>query len=305
MAGGIIMVIYLDVVFAINFIMNLAILYLVKLILKFRSKRFRLAIAALLGNLFLLDMFFINSKFSNTIPGKIFASILMVLAAFYPLTLPEFLRALSLLYFVSFMVGGGAFALFYLIKNNNAFSQDLLVNNISVPWWILLVSFAFLFIFFRLVWSMIYKRLLISSLIVPVTIYIAGEQLKIRALLDTGNDLKDPLSGNPVMIVEYSAVERFLPEEIRRCLKGDILESIQELEKSILHSSWAKRIKIIPFTSIGKNKGIMMGLKVDRICILLDERVYEADNVVLGVCNFTLSPWGNYEALLSPESLIA
>ncbi|MCF6095884.1 sigma-E processing peptidase SpoIIGA [Thermovorax subterraneus] len=299
------MVIYLDVVFAINFIMNLAILYLVKLILKFRSKRFRLAIAALLGNLFLLDMFFINSKFSNTIPGKIFASILMVLAAFYPLTLPEFLRALSLLYFVSFMVGGGAFALFYLIKNNNAFSQDLLVNNISVPWWILLVSFAFLFIFFRLVWSMIYKRLLISSLIVPVTIYIAGEQLKIRALLDTGNDLKDPLSGNPVMIVEYSAVERFLPEEIRRCLKGDILESIQELEKSILHSSWAKRIKIIPFTSIGKNKGIMMGLKVDRICILLDERVYEADNVVLGVCNFTLSPWGNYEALLSPESLIA
>ncbi|SHM07039.1 stage II sporulation protein GA (sporulation sigma-E factor processing peptidase) [Caldanaerovirga acetigignens] len=299
------MVIYLDVIFAINFIMNLAILYLVKLILKFRAKRFRLVIAALLGNLFLLDMFFINGKFSNTMPGKIFLSILMVLTAFYPLTLPEFLRALSLLYFVSFMVGGGAFALFYLIKNSDAFSQDLLVNNIYVPWWILLVSFAFLFIFFRLAWSVIYKRLLISSLVVPVTIYIAGEQLKIRALLDTGNDLKDPLSGNPVMIVEYPAVERFLPEEIRRCLKGDILESVQELEQLILHSSWAKRIKIIPFTSIGKNKGIMMGLKVDRICVLLDERFYEADNVVLGVCNFTLSPGGNYEALLSPESLIA
>lgn len=298
------MVIYLDVVLAINFIMNLAILWLVKLILKLRSKRFRFIMAAFLGNFFLVDMFFLNGEFSNTIPGKIVASVLMVLAAFYPMTLSEFLRALSLFYFVSFMVGGGAFAVFYLINTNDAFSQGLLVNNISVPWWILLVSFTFLFAFFRLVWSMISRRLLTNSLVVPVTVCIAGEQLRIRALIDTGNDLKDPVSGSPVMIVEYSAVEQFLPDEIKQCVKGEVIENLEELEQSVLHSQWARRIRIIPFTSIGKNKGIMTGLKADRVYIWLDGKVYEADNVVLGICNRALSPCGDYEALLNPEFLI-
>ncbi|MDN5331629.1 MAG: hypothetical protein PWP45_854 [Tepidanaerobacteraceae bacterium] len=298
------MVIYLDVVFAINFIMNLTILWLVKLILKLKIKKFRFVIAALLGNLFLLEMFFLNGEFSKTIPGKILASVLMVFAAFYPLTLSEFIKALSLFYFVSFMVGGGAFAIFYLINTNDVFSESLLVNNISVPWWILLVSCAFLFVFFKLVWSVISRRLLTNSLVVPVTVCIAKEQLKVRALIDTGNDLKDPISGCPVMVIEYSAVEPLLPDEIKRYLKGEIIESLEKMPQSVFNSQWARRIRIIPFTSIGKNKGIMAGLKADKVYIWLDGKVYEADDVVIGICEKVLSPRGDYEALLNPELLI-
>jgi len=298
------MVIYLDVLIGINFIMNLAILYLVKLILKLKSKRFRFILAAILGNLFLLDVLFSNGGFSNTIPGKIVASLLMLTTAFYPMTFGEFFRALSLFYFVSFMIGGGSFALFYLMSTDSAFKQELLVNNIYVPWWILLVSLSFLFGFFRLVWATVSRKFLTHSLVVPVTVYVAGEKLNMRAFIDTGNGLKDPVSGNPVMVVEYSAVEPLLPEKLRPCFKGEVLENLEELERSVLNSPWETRIRFIPFASIGRNNSVMAGIKADRVCMWLEGRLYETDNVVLGICTGPLSPDGEYEALLSTEFFV-
>ncbi|TYP54934.1 sigma-E processing peptidase SpoIIGA [Thermosediminibacter litoriperuensis] len=298
------MVIYFDVVFIINFLMNFTILWLVKLILKLNAGNLRFVAGALLGNLFLLEVFFPTGALLQTIPGKIIVSILMVLIAFYPLSFSEFIKALGFFYFVSFMVGGGAFALFYLINAERAFTGSLLVNNISVPWWILLVSSAFLFVFFKFMWPLIYRILSRDSFIVPMTILFGERQFKIKALIDTGNDLRDPISNYPVIIVEFSVLEDFFPQEIRTLMMKEPGENLEDITRAVSNSYWAARIRIIPFSSIGKNKGLMVGFKPDRVIINFDNKVYEIKNAVLGIYHKVLSPQGTYRALLNPELLI-
>ncbi|MCG0274715.1 MAG: sigma-E processing peptidase SpoIIGA [Thermosediminibacteraceae bacterium] len=297
------MVVYLDIVFFINFLMNLTILWLVKLILKLNTGKLKFTIAALLGNLFLLEIFFPSGAFLKTVPGKLLMSILMVLTAFFPLTFSEFIKALGFFYFVSFMVGGGAFALFYLITINGGFTESLLVNNISVPWWILLVSCAFLFVFFKYMWPMIYRILFRDSFVVPITVFFGKQHFKIKALIDTGNDLRDPISNDPVIIVEYSALEELLPREMKKYI-GKGTGELENMTAAVLNSEWATRLRIIPFTSIGKNKGLMIGFKPDRVLIEQSSKVYEIKNVVLGIYHRKLSPQGNYRALLNPELLL-
>ncbi|ADL07722.1 sigma-E processing peptidase SpoIIGA [Thermosediminibacter oceani] len=296
------MVIYFDVVFIINFLMNFTILWLVKLILKLDAANLRIAAGALLGNLFLLEVFFPSGALLQTIPGKIIVSIMMALIAFYPLSFSEFIKALGFFYFVSFMVGGGAFAIFYLINSEGAFTP--LVNNISVPWWILLVSSLFLFVFFKFLWPFIYRILSKETLVVPVTIMFGQDQLKIKALIDTGNDLRDPITNYPVIIVEFSAIKELFPQEIRSFMVREPEEGLEEIIKAVSSSYWAARLRIIPFSSIGKSTGLMVGFKPDKVIVNFDNKVYEVRNTVLGIYHKVLSPQGTYRALLNPELLI-
>ncbi len=298
------MVIYFDVLFLINLIMNFIILYFVALVLNLNKNHLRILIGALIGCVFLLSVLSHTLLFMDTLIFRILVSLAMIFVSFYPNTVKDFLKQLGFFYLISFMVGGGALAFFYFFNLNRFFSQGIfLLNNISIPWWILLVSSLILFIIFKFIWPLIYHILSKDALLVPICIVFDQKKINVKALIDTGNDLHDPLSDYPVIIVEFDAVKEMFNAEIQNFLKSSSEDVLSEIGTKISGSKLEHRFRLIPFESIGKSKGMMIGFRPDFVTIFFNNKLLEAKNTVIGIYQRTLSSDGNYRALMNPDLL--
>jgi stage II sporulation protein GA (sporulation sigma-E factor processing peptidase) len=298
------MVLYFDVVFLINLLMNYLILYFVALVLNLKRVFGRLFLGAILGCLFLLSIVSEKCQVLQSFPIKIIISVIMILVSFRPKSFRDFLKILSFFYVISFMMGGGALAFFYFLNlRQNLITNTLIINNISVPWWILLVSALALFLFLKYLWPLLYSILSKDAYLALLTIVIDDKPLEITGLIDTGNDLFDPLSNYPVIIVELDAIKNFFSKDLQVILEKGPEESLVTLGETIANSIWANRFRIIPFESIGKSRGLMIGFKPDIVKIQHNDKVKSTNEAVVGIYQRVLSSEGTYKALLNPVLL--
>ncbi|HHX23433.1 MAG TPA: sigma-E processing peptidase SpoIIGA [Thermoanaerobacterales bacterium] len=300
------MAVYFDIVFLINLLMNLAILYFVALMLNLKRVFWRLLSGAIIGCLFLLGMLSEKFMILQEFPIKVVISVIMISVSFWPFNLRDFFKTIGFFYLISFMMGGGVLAFFYLLNiNKYSLANSLVINSISVPWWILLISTLILYIFFKIIWPLIYKILTKDTLLVPITIVLDEKPLEITALIDTGNDLFDPISNYPVIIVELEAIKNIFNEDLEFLLHRGTEDDLTALGNMISNSQWASRFRVIPFESIGKSKGLMVGFKPDLVKIIYDNRIIKTKNAIIGIYQKVLSPERTYNALLNPVLLNA
>ncbi|MDD4569746.1 MAG: sigma-E processing peptidase SpoIIGA [Tepidanaerobacteraceae bacterium] len=300
------MIVYFDVVLLINFFMNFIILYLVALILNLRIIFWRLFFGALIGCLFLLGMLSEKYLVLQYLPIKVIISIAMIFMCFWPFNLRGFLKTMGFFYLITFMMGGGVLAFFYLFNiDKYSYTNTLVINNISVPWWILLISTFILLLIFKVLWPLIYNILIKDTLLVPITIVLDEKPLEITALIDTGNDLFDPISNYPVIIVELDAVKSFFSKDLEVLLYRGYEDDLAALGELIADSELAIRFRVIPFESIGKSKGLMIGFKPDMVTIFYDNKIIKTKDAIIGIYQRVLSPERTYKALLNPILLNA
>ncbi len=89
-----------------------------------------------------------------------------------------------------------------------------------------------------------------------LTLTLAGETLTVRGLVDTANLLHDPVSGRPVVILEQSAANRWLPALFPRAARApaSILAS--------LPVSLARHARLLPTKTV-VGEGLMLALIPD------------------------------------------
>lgn len=63
------------------------------------------------------------------------------------------------------------------------------------------------------------------------------------------------------------------------------------------------KLKFIPFSSLGKQNGMLLGMKAESVKIKDGEREEEKDNVIVGIYNKSLTKRGEYRALLGIEMI--
>jgi stage II sporulation protein GA (sporulation sigma-E factor processing peptidase) len=122
-------------------------------------------------------------------------------------------------------------------------------------------------------------------------------------LIDTGNRLKDPLTGSPVILLEYNAAAVFLPEEVRRAFMAFDAGDLGLISELLANSTWFSRFRVIPYTSVGGGKGLLPGFRADEILISDRGRNFRAENVVVGIHVNKFSEAGAFSALLHPDVL--
>lgn len=295
------MILYFDVVLIINLIMNYVILYLVALILNKEKVYYRLFLGAMLGCIFLIGMVYPKFAFLTKLPSKIILSIAMVFLSFSTKNIRDFLKTISFLYIISFMMGGGVLAFFFLLNlKESSLIDTIIFNSISVPWWILLISAFTVFVFLKYIWPIIYRILAKDALLVLITIVLDEKSTEVTALIDTGNDLFDPISNYPVIIVELSAIKSIFSMDLDVMFKEGMEGNLEAISKLAANSKWANRFRLIPFESIGRNKGLMLGFKPDSVTIKYNKKILTTKDAVIGVYQKTLSQEGTYRALLNP-----
>lgn len=290
------MTIYIDVVLIENLIMNYIILLATGLILKTKIKHIRLVLASLIGAIYTILTYIITIEMYSNFFFKLLLSIIMVYLSYNPQTMKKMWKQLLVFYLTSFVFGGAAFALIYVIK-----PQDILMKNglflgtypLKTVILSAIISFVIIIITFKIVKSKISKK----DILKDITIDIDNQKINIKAMLDTGNMLKDPLTGNSVIVVEKTALYQIMPKELldntENILGGDLEKISDEIKEKYIN-----RLRFIPFSSLGRQNGMLVGIKPSYIEIDEEQNTLQKDKVIVGIYDKSLTKDGKYQALI-------
>ena len=131
--------------------------------------------------------------------------------------------------------------------------------------------------------------------------YLNGTSVETVGLIDTGNMLKEPISNMPVIVVQKDILNGIIPNEIldnlEKIIGGDMKESLYNQ----IDNNFMSKFRVIPFSSIGKQNGMLLGIKADKVIIYFDENEKSYEKIVIGIYDKELSKRKNYFALLGLE----
>ncbi len=292
-------VVYIDVLFLINFVINYFLLLTTKKICKSTSKSWRVLVGALIGSLYAILMFFPPLAIYYTIFAKLLFSLILIAVSFRITKWREFLRTTVIFYIVNFMFAGAAFALFYFtdigshvgaMVSNGVFYFDLPLKTLFISTG---VSYAVILIACK-----IYSAKMTSGKVYDICICYREKSACVSALLDTGNSLSDPVSGKPVIVTEFDSVKALFPSEI-----SSLFLKYRNDDSGLLNvvmSTYFKDtpFRLIPFCSLGNQHGMLLAFKADRVVLVQENQ--ELNEVLIGVYNKKLSKSQEYKALLHP-----
>lgn len=299
------MEIYLDVVILENIVINYLILLVTAKFSKNRSSTLRLLLGAMLGAAYLVIMILLpDMKVYTTVLSKLLLSVAMVAVTFHFTKLTLFFKALAMFYAATFLFAGAGFALMFFNREWGIMRNGVLMTPMSLlntKWSELLMAFAVTLIILRIVWDVIQKKFLREKLLVQMIISFDKKSIQLFALVDTGNSLHDPLTNMPVVVVEYSAVKELLPLDIRGIFEKNSDNDLNMITATISCSDWFSRFRLIPFTSLGKENGMLIGFRPDYIEIGTEDEKKGVQEVIVGIYNRALSRNEQYKALMNPE----
>ena len=295
------MTIYIDIVLIENLIMNYIILYGTAIISKVTPKQARLIIASTIGAIYAIIAYMSILKIYSTFILKIVLSIIIVYIAFNPPNIKKMLKQLVLFYLASFVFGGAAFFLIYVVK-----PQDIIMQNGvfvgTYPLKIAILGAIVGFVVIVLAFKIIRNKLSKKSLLCNIKIKFCNKELKTTALIDTGNLLKDPISNMPVIVVENTVLYDILPKQILNNLEKILGGELKNFSDDI-KENYISKLKVIPFSSLGKQNGMLLGIKAEEVTIETEEECITKDNVIVGIYDKSLTKHGEYRALVGMNLL--
>ncbi|MCL6560885.1 MAG: sigma-E processing peptidase SpoIIGA [Firmicutes bacterium] len=288
--------VYVDELLANNLVMNYAILHLTAKLAGVPYRFLRLFIAALVGSLYVITIFFPESGRFYNFAGKFLISVIVVLIAFGLLSWWRFLSVWAMFFGVSFGVGGVVYGVNSLIANTG--TND--VAGYRYMWPGIVVALVLVVVIGRK-GKILRRRVAEGFFRVPLAIYMGARKVELEALLDTGNQLTDPVSMCPVVIVEYDSISDFLPPGLRKVLESGFEPDFTAIGAELEDPKWATRLRLIPYRSLGKSGGLLIGFKPDAVEVVYGGRVIRVTRVVVGIYRQRLSPEAKYNALLHPR----
>lgn len=227
---------------------------------------------------------------------KLILSIVMIYVSFKPKNMKEFLRQITFFYLTSFVFGGAALGVIYMVNAGKISIQNgIIIGNYTLKTIFMGIILAFIIIVvaFKFIKTKISK----NDLFCNITIKINRKSVKTKAMVDTGNLLKEPITNIPVAVVEHKILYNVVPteilENIENILGGDFSNISENVKKEYM-----SKLKVIPFSSLGRQNGMLLGLKADALEIEESDGTKIVDRIIIGIYNKKLSKRGEYGALL-------
>ncbi len=276
------MTVYIDQYIIINIILNFIILRITKTIIKSKSSNPRLLVSSITGALFAILMLFPQVKPLTNIIGKIIFSLILTGISFKSPCFKIFLKNLSVFYLVSFTLGGCAYALINLLGNTQYTDTAKL----------LCITVFLSYVILNVITSVYEKHFKYGSLIHKLNITLGEKTVETDCFYDTGNNLKDPVTKTPVIIVNISTVKKLLPENIYYQLTHgtDIMKIYISYFENL-------KLKIIPYRTITE-KGFILGFVPTKV--LIDG---EQKKAIIGISSTVMSNDKSYNAIVNPHNI--
>lgn len=291
------MKIYLDIVLLESFIMNYIIIFSTALISKSQINYLKIAVASLVAGVYSIFNYLWNLENMQNLFIKFLISIMIVLIGLEGRKLKTITRQLILFYLVSFTFGGISFMLLFLINPANiVFENGFLVGTYPIK--VTIIGGFFGVIVIACVSYIIKDRLKTKSMLCDLEIFYKGKYQKLKTMIDTGNLLKEPISQTDVIIVEKNSLRGIVADDILdnidNIIQGKWLDSKEDI--------YSYKFKVIPFSSLGNENGLLIGFKPDYVKIF-DEEEYVRDDIIVGIYNGKLTKSNLYTSLIGLDIL--
>lgn len=293
------MTIYLDVIFLENIVINYIMLYVTGIISKAQIKQKRLFLGALIGAIYSIIYYLFRLKIYSSFIIKIILSILIIYVAFNSNSFKDLLKKVLLFYLTSFVFGGSAIAIIYMVNSQNITIQNgVLVGSYTLRTILIGIVVAY----FTIILAFKIIKISKKDLICEIEVTLNNKEIKTKALIDTGNLLKEPITNLPVIVMEHTLLYDILPKEIlnnvEEILGGDFSKVPEDIKEE-----YSAKLKVIPFSSLGKQNGMLLGIRAENLIINLKEEKRKIDKLVIGIYNKSLTKNGEYKSLLGIETV--
>lgn len=291
-----------DIILLENFIMNFIILWCTAKLLKHKSSWPMLVLAALLGAVYALGSYFSGFKYFYTPGMKVVFSILIIILAYLPNHIRDFIKLIGVFYITSFVFGGAAFGLFYFVNGlKNIRYGAFYIQDFPVKTLILSIIIAYFTV--RYCWDFIQYRVKREKIITEINILMDDKKAVLTALVDTGNSLNEPITKAPVLVAEYSSIKDLLPRDVQEIFEQGNQSDFNVIARIMANSELVTRFRVIPFKSLGKDNGMLLGFKPDEVQLVENNKKQNIKNIIVGIYNKKLSNSGEYSALIHPDVL--
>nr|WP_294468587.1 sigma-E processing peptidase SpoIIGA [uncultured Sellimonas sp.] len=251
--------IYIDVFFLVNFMMDYLLLAASARMLCAGFKRRRVLMGAFAGALLTCLVILIPAGgILKLLICHVAVTTVMLLTGIPVNSAREFVKAFLMLYAGAFLLGG-IFSFFgqYIRTGSLFFLFAVISYEVMQGIW----EF----------WRLIQRQ---NRYLCEAVLEQAGEQVRLCALIDTGNRLTDPLTGQPVCIVERQAAAPLLAD--------------------------TQKIRSIAFRSMGNEHAMLDLVQVDSLC-LYGKKKKRVCGAWIGLADTTISGDGSYRMLVNPD----
>lgn len=280
-----------------NFLFDYLLLWASAEVSRLPTTRRNLALGALIGTgyfaVYLLARADVLPYFRalRLIPVVFLVSAAMVAAAFRGAPWRRLLAAMGYFYLIGFAAAGAGMGAAFVVGSPSA-------PHMAAGFFVAVASILLLA---ELGWGVVQRRLWLHVFQLPVTVRFGQERLQLTALVDTGNRLRDPLSGHPVMVVEVDALEPVLPPGLAHLIRQGEQADLDALTHAVAGTPWASRLRVIPYHSIDREHGMLIGFRPDELAVRSGNDIVATRDAVIGICRQKLDPEGTYQALVHPE----
>lgn len=292
------MTVYLDVILVENILINYIILLSTAIISKAKINSAKILLSSLAGGIYAILNYLVNLNAISNIIIKIIMSVIMIIVAFESNKVKNIIRQVIFFYLVSFTFGGVAFMLLFFINPERVIMR----NNVLVgtyPLKVAILGGIVGFTIISVVAKIIKDRMSKKSMLCDLEIFYKGKYTRVKTMIDTGNLLKEPISQTDVIVVEKESLINIIDIDILNNIKNIIQGKWLEEDNNEIHSY---KFKIIPFSSLGNNNGLLIGFKPDYVKIY-DETENVKNNVVIGIYDGKLSKSNLYTSLIGLDIL--
>ncbi|MGB8460352.1 MAG: sigma-E processing peptidase SpoIIGA [Priestia megaterium] len=299
------MPIYLDLIWMLNFGLDTILLMLCAVVLKRNYKWWRLLLGGFIGSLIVLLMFTPFSHLMVHPAIKILFSFFMLLMTFGYKRLRFFFENLLTFYFATFVVGGGLMGVHFLFQD-----QFLVLNQMvdtkspqfgdPISWIFVLIGFPLLSYFSKARVDDLRMKNITFDQLVDVEVILNEQTLSMKGLIDSGNQLVDPLTKTPVMIVTADSLKEILPEGLMELSKN--VQSFSHSED--IDQEWYSKVRFVPYRSVVQANQLLLALKPDMVRLVHQSNTIEVTKVLVGISHTTLSVEKQYECIVHPKLIV-
>lgn len=303
------MYMYLDLIWLLNFGIDYLLLWMTAVFRNAPFRRWRMALAAALGASYVLFLFFPPLHTMYTLFMKVGLSVVLILLTFGYGNWQRFVSLFCTFYFISFVTGGGIFALHYVWQSQHEVMQGVLASQgnaygHAISWWFVILGFPIMLWFSHTRWKKIEISRRMHSNKVWVDVCIDQKWFSCQGLIDTGNQLHDPFTRTPVMLMDLQVAEAVLPSALNEAIKKDSLWDLQHSIHTHISDEWLSRIKIVPFRGVGRQMDLMLTVRPDRVLFRKEECTWKPTRVLVAFKEEILSSNKEYEAIVHPDLLL-
>ena len=272
----VILEIYLDVMFLENFLMDYILLLLTGKILHKQKKAIGMLFAAMIGSGYSvcagLLVMFRETEYITYGQGalqliNLAIAYVMVKCAYKNVNRKSACICVGTMLTLAFLSGGVL----------SWAEQTFLAGVVSRSTVLLAVgTVLFGYLFLQRWTGAIRERMHYKKTNLPVILRLQGKQIGCRGLWDSGNSLREPITGRPVVIVEQGLL-----------LRHGIVEPEQYFA--------------IPYHAIGTQNGILKGVLADELEIPGQQGEKRWQKVMLGIYEGKISRQDEYQVILHPK----